>query len=69
MLTIKTSPASVRHQQKKADDQSGGSNNEVDNHDGAVNEILKTSRYHPDEQVVGTIRAMMNGNSIRTLLR
>lgn len=53
MLTIKTSSVLVRRQQKKAGDQSGGSNNVVNNHDGgAVDEILKTSRYHPDEQVV-----------------
>ncbi|KAG9069122.1 hypothetical protein KI688_010017 [Linnemannia hyalina] len=52
MLTIKTSSVLVRRQQKKADDQSDGSNNGVNNHDGPVDEILKTSRYHPDEQVM-----------------
>lgn len=52
MLTIKTSSVLVRRQQKKADDRSDSSNNGANNHDSTADEILKTSRYHPDEQVV-----------------
>ncbi|KAF8929542.1 hypothetical protein BGZ47_001004 [Haplosporangium gracile] len=52
MLTIKTSSGLARRQWKKVEDHSGSDNNRANNHVGSADEILKSSRYHPDEQVV-----------------
>ncbi|KAG0270898.1 hypothetical protein BGZ95_001380, partial [Linnemannia exigua] len=53
MLTIKTSSVLVRRQQKKEDQGGNDLSGTVGSHDnGGVDEILKTSRYHPDEQFV-----------------
>lgn len=58
MLAIKTSSALNKRQQKRMEDHNGGDNdvpglNRAREDDGGGDEILKTSRYLPDEQVMG----------------
>jgi hypothetical protein len=57
MLTIKTSTALSKRQQKKVEDYVGGDSdvselNRAQHDGGDADEILKTSKYLPDEQVV-----------------